>query len=615
MNIRNYLSVVVVCATVSTGAAPHAPFPVQPLARGADWRGESAWNGAAACVVSAEKSDDLQARVMFLHDIDALYLNCVARDDSVTTAPSEAVAPGECRLYEYDSMEFWIGRHQFTVGVCGDKVLVYDYLRNRIVVEAETVSTNAASGYTLRSRIPWKALEFEPAPRKSLQIAIQINDVDMKDGARSRATLFAPKEMQWDKPASYGAAFLNDTIPVDQCATTLEPFCLPEVETGAFIDRTRLILRPNAFYGTATFRIKATSPKGEELYDGSAQVDATPLLIDLPTGKTPGICRLELSLMLAAGLFGPVTMEYFSPGDKPLRDYRGTKEPPTDFDAFWDARLAELAKTAMEPLVETLPRSTKDVELLQVKLKGWRGVKFIAYASVPRGEGKYPLSLWVYPASPIKPEEIQLRTDCVTLSVNPRGIGASAALSAPPKALYVADIEDPADFYPAANFLDIIRGIDFAVTLPKVDSKRIFVGGGSRGGYLTFALAALDKRITLASAGVPCYSDVDLMGRIGYSSAAGDAYHAMYGGTPERQTSMRHVWQYFDTVNFAHRITCPIIVEAGMLDTICPAPGIVEAYNRIASKEKVFLLNPEHGHSGTEVGGFLRRLLERNSIK
>jgi len=198
----------------------------------------------------------------------------------------------------------------------------------------------------------------------------------------------------------------------------------------------------------------------------------------------------------------------------------------------------------------------------------------------------------------------------VVLEVHPRGFGASEQFSPKPDALYVSNAKDPQDFYLLANILDVIRGIDYAITLDQVDSRRLFVGGGSRGGYLTLALAANDPRITVASAAVPCYADLDMMGRLGYASAASDAFLAWNGGTPPRRKSLRAIWAYFDAVSLAHRIHCPIVVEAGMKDTICAVPGIVDAFNRMASPRKFLLINPEQGHSGTKPGGDIVSLLQ-----
>ena len=71
---------------------------------------------------------------------------------------------------------------------------------------------------------------------------------------------------------------------------------------------------------------------------------------------------------------------------------------------------------------------------------------------------------------------------------------------------------------------------------------------------------------------------------------------------------MREAWRYLDAVNFAHRIQCEMIVEAGMLDGICPAPGIVDAFSRIPSKRKILLLNPEIGHGHSPIGRHLGAL-------
>jgi cephalosporin-C deacetylase len=248
--------------------------------------------------------------------------------------------------------------------------------------------------------------------------------------------------------------------------------------------------------------------------------------------------------------------------------------------------------------------------LWKATLVGWQGVPIEAYLSIPKAEGKFPVDINVYPASGIDPENVPMSSSTLHLRVSPRGFGTHDAERKPKGSPYVTDDPDPRNFYVLANVLDWMRGLDWAVSEPKADPNRVFLGGGSRGGYLTMMIAAADPRIAVANAAVPCYADLELMARLGYSSAAADAYHALYGGSKERQESMRKVWGYFDAANVAHRIKCPIVIEAGMTDKICPAPGIVDAYNRIPIEEKYLFLNPEQGHTGTRNGGAIRNMLK-----
>jgi cephalosporin-C deacetylase-like acetyl esterase len=56
--------------------------------------------------------------------------------------------------------------------------------------------------------------------------------------------------------------------------------------------------------------------------------------------------------------------------------------------------------------------------------------------------------------------------------------------------------------------------------------------------------------------------------------------------------------RYFDVVNFAPRIKCPVLIGCGLIDQTCPAEGVEEAVNQItAPKDLVVLLLSEHQES------------------
>jgi cephalosporin-C deacetylase-like acetyl esterase len=55
--------------------------------------------------------------------------------------------------------------------------------------------------------------------------------------------------------------------------------------------------------------------------------------------------------------------------------------------------------------------------------------------------------------------------------------------------------------------------------------------------------------------------------------------------------------KYFDVVNFARRVKCPALVSAGLIDTTCPAPGIIAAFNQMQGPKELVVLE-KSDHSG-----------------
>jgi cephalosporin-C deacetylase len=53
---------------------------------------------------------------------------------------------------------------------------------------------------------------------------------------------------------------------------------------------------------------------------------------------------------------------------------------------------------------------------------------------------------------------------------------------------------------------------------------------------------------------------------------------------------------YFDGQNFADRITCPIIVNIGLQDNVCPPETGYALFNKIAATDKRLYPYEGHGH-------------------
>ena len=62
------------------------------------------------------------------------------------------------------------------------------------------------------------------------------------------------------------------------------------------------------------------------------------------------------------------------------------------------------------------------------------------------------------------------------------------------------------------------------------------------------------------------------------------------------EAKVRQAAGYYDVVNFASRVKCPVLIGVGLIDTTCPSPGVFAAYNQIqGAKEIVVLPFGEHG--------------------
>jgi cephalosporin-C deacetylase len=67
---------------------------------------------------------------------------------------------------------------------------------------------------------------------------------------------------------------------------------------------------------------------------------------------------------------------------------------------------------------------------------------------------------------------------------------------------------------------------------------------------------------------------------------------------PQARQAMTETLNYFDCINFADKITCPIIVNIGLNDDVCPPETGYAVFERIGSQEKKLYTYDRHGHDG-----------------
>ena len=91
---------------------------------------------------------------------------------------------------------------------------------------------------------------------------------------------------------------------------------------------------------------------------------------------------------------------------------------------------------------------------------------------------------------------------------------------------------------------------------------------------------------------------------------------------PDRESAVRRTLDYFDGINFAPKIRCPIIVNIGLKDDICAPETGYAFFRAIGSADKKLYAYEDCGHDagifvghGAVVSDFLaKHLRPRSSV-
>ncbi len=272
---------------------------------------------------------------------------------------------------------------------------------------------------------------------------------------------------------------------------------------------------------------------------------------------------------------------------------------PEDIDEFWEEVLAETAKIPLDPEVALDPlRSTEEIDVYEVFYTSLDRVRIAGWYALPKQrDGRLPGLLQVpgYNMEPPVPK-VWARQNYAAFSVAPRGkLRSNRQFNPGYPGLLTYGVVDRNTYSYRGFYMDACRGVEFLLGREEVDSDRIGVTGHSQGGGLTISTAALRPEIRAAAAGAPylCgFMDaIELTDAYPYQEIAD--YLRM---NPDSRQQVEETLAYFDGINLAHRISCPIIINVGLQDSTCPPETGYATFNAIASADKQIYGYDGHGH-------------------
>jgi len=263
-----------------------------------------------------------------------------------------------------------------------------------------------------------------------------------------------------------------------------------------------------------------------------------------------------------------------------------------DFDLFWEDSKKSLNTIEPEYKLTLQNKGSKDpYNIYLVEMKSLGGITVQGWLEVPKKKGKYPAILRV-PGYTSNMQPVKKFDDMVIFSFNPRGHGDSEEGPDPLLGMWIRGLDDKETYYYRGAYLDCLRALDFLARRPEVDSERIAVWGGSQGGGFSFMTAALDDRISFCVADIPWLCDwVNY-----FKTTHWDEIDTWMSESPSRNwLSLLKTLSYFDTMNMADKIKCPVLMRIGLQDPVCPPATSFATYNLINSK-KEFIVYPKSGH-------------------
>jgi cephalosporin-C deacetylase len=157
-------------------------------------------------------------------------------------------------------------------------------------------------------------------------------------------------------------------------------------------------------------------------------------------------------------------------------------------------------------------------------------------------------------------------------------------------------LESPESYYYRRIMTDTARAIEAAAAHPAVDGDRIAVTGGSQGGGLSIAAAALSERVRFLMPEVPFLCHYRRATEITDADPYGEIARYLHTHRDAEERTFKTL-SYFDGLNFAARTKAPALYSVGLMDTICPPSTVYAAYNWHAGPKEIRVY-PYNNHEG-----------------
>lgn len=292
-----------------------------------------------------------------------------------------------------------------------------------------------------------------------------------------------------------------------------------------------------------------------------------------------------------------------------LLTYEGRNPRPANFEAYWEQALQEMRTTDAQVELVRSEFQVPYAECFHLYFTGTGGARIHAKLIKPKHvAGPHPAVVqfhgYAHHSDDWADKLIYASLGFTIASMDCRGQGGlsedtGGVKGTTHKGHLIRGLDDSAEQLLFRQiFLDAAQLAGIVMDMPEVDAARVAAIGGSQGGGLALACAALEPRINRAAPSVPFLCDYK---RVWEMDLARDAYEELR--TFFRHRDPQHLREdeiferlgYIDVQHLADRIQGKVMLGVGLLDTVCPPSTQFAAYNRIRS-EKTLEIYPDFIH-------------------
>ncbi len=310
-----------------------------------------------------------------------------------------------------------------------------------------------------------------------------------------------------------------------------------------------------------------------------------------------------------------------------MRTYTPDLAAPDDLWRFWERTLEEVRATDLASTATAVDSGLSLVSSFDVEFSGYGGTIVKGWLHVPaRATGPLPavVEFVGYGGGRGLAHERVMWANAgyAYFVMDTRGQGSTWSVGATPDpdptgapfhpGFMTRGILAPDDYYYRRVFVDGVRAVEAVRRHPVVDPKRVAVTGGSQGGGISLAVAALVPDIAAVMPDVPFLSDfgraITLTDQDPYAEIA--RYLKVHRDHVE---AVHRTLAYFDVAILGRHATAPALFSVGLMDEITPPSTVYAAYNHYGGPKEIveYPFNEHEGGEGFHEVAKMRWLAER----
>lgn len=269
---------------------------------------------------------------------------------------------------------------------------------------------------------------------------------------------------------------------------------------------------------------------------------------------------------------------------------------PSDFESFWEKTRAELERTS--PAVSREPLGSEDPALGFERLgfDSLGGARIWGYAIRWKDEVPRPLVVHSHGyGGQLTPMWHWARAGMNVLGVEVRGYGHSrdALPSRSPWGYVLTGMESPEKHVLRGAVCDYMRAVEVGKELLSPLVSRTVLNGASFAGGLAVMAESVLQVADFLVVSVPSFGWAEGR-RLLVEAGSGQEINRYLEAHPEREENVMVVLSYFDSMNFAAKISCPTLVGLGLEDNVVPAPTVYAIVNHLGGPREVMRLPVSH---------------------